>query len=88
MVSPLTRLSTKLEDEGLVSGWISFYSKGPRRERIVGNSEESNEAIRSGEYTSVFDYTIGNLLALQQGEVTLKVQSNQMESEIKIQINE
>ncbi|WP_339316279.1 phosphodiester glycosidase family protein [Oceanobacillus sp. FSL W7-1304] len=55
---------------------------------FVGNSEESNEAIRSGEYTSVFDYTTGNLRALQQGEVTLKVQSNQMESEVKIQINE
>lgn len=42
MVSPLTRLSTKLEDEALVSGWIFFYSEGPRRERTVVNSEEQS----------------------------------------------
>jgi len=53
---------------------------------FVGNTEEVAEAIESGQYDAVFDYTTGQLTALQQGEITLTVESNNVEATSNILI--
>lgn len=53
---------------------------------FVGDTEESAAAIDSGDYDAVFDYTTSELTAVNQGEITLNVQSNNVESESGIVI--
>jgi len=53
---------------------------------FIGDAEEVAEAIDAGDYDAVFDYTTGELTALAAGEITLHVQSNNMEEEAAIVI--
>jgi len=53
---------------------------------FIGNTAEAEEAINSSEHDAVFDYTTGELTAIQPGEITLEVASNNVEEAVTIVI--
>ncbi|MFA1818912.1 phosphodiester glycosidase family protein [Virgibacillus oceani] len=87
--------TVEVEATGHQPGAINFPLRYPASVKwsgsdnvFVGASEEIEDVIGSEEYTAVFDYITGKLTAIHQGEITLKVQSNQLDSEVTIQIND
>lgn len=53
---------------------------------FIGSGEELTRAETSGKYAALFDHTTGELKTLNAGEITLKVEANQMTKDLNITI--